>query len=98
MGKHGIIVGTEGEDVELNLTKNHITDNGFKVFEEADEEAREFEEHRREYIQVLREIRKKHPSASMAEIEVLARNEIMNRGPKSRAFYRLQVSPISKST
>jgi len=95
MGKHGVIVGTEGEDVELNQTKlNHITDNGFKMFEEADEEAREFEEHRREYIQVLREIRKKNPAASMAEIEVLARNEIMNRGPKSRAFYRLQVSAI----
>lgn len=93
MGKHGVIVGTEGEDVELAQTKlNHITDNGFKVFEEADDEAREFEEHRREYISVLREIRKKHPSAAMAEIEVLARNEIMNRGPKSRAFYRLQVS------
>ena len=93
MNKHGVIVGTEGEDVELATAKiNHITDNGFKVFEEADEETREFEEHRCEYIQVLREIRKKNPSASMTEIEVLARNEIMNRGPKSRAFYRLQVS------
>ncbi|KAJ6217806.1 hypothetical protein RDWZM_008963 [Blomia tropicalis] len=93
MGKHGVIVGTEGEDVELAQTKlNHVTDNGFKVFDETDEEAREFEEHRREYIQVLREIRKKHPSASMAEIEVLARGEIMDRGPKSRAFYRLQAT------
>lgn len=93
MNKHGVIVGAEGEDVELATAKmNHVNDNGFKVFEETDEEAKEFEEHRREYISVLREIRKKNPSASMAEIEVLARNEIMNRGPKSRAFYRLQVS------
>lgn len=95
MNKHGVIVGTEGEDVELATKMNHVTDNGFKVFEEADEETREFEEHRREYMNVLREIRKKNPSASMAEIEVLARNEIMNRGPKSRAFYRLQVSVIN---
>lgn len=97
MNKRGVIVGTEGEDVELATKMNHVTDNGFngfKVFEEADEETKEFEEHRREYMNVLREIRKKNPSASMAEIEVLARNEIMNRGPKSRAFYRLQVSAI----
>ncbi|XP_017479909.1 PREDICTED: sodium/calcium exchanger 3-like [Rhagoletis zephyria] len=93
MNKHGVIVGAEGEDVELATAKmNHVNDNGFKVFEETDEEAKEFEEHRREYISVLREIRKKNPSASMAEIEVLARNEIMNRGPKSRAFYRLQAT------
>ena len=95
MNKRGMIVGAEGEDMEMSQTKmNHINDNGFKTFEEIDEEAREFEEHRQEYMQVLREIRKKHPSASMNEIEVLARNEIMNRGPKSRAFYRLQVSFI----
>lgn len=93
MNKRGVIVGTEGEDLELAQTgMNHVADTGFKVFDEADEEAQEFEEHRREYIQVLREIRKKNPSASMAEIEILARNEIMNKGPKSRAFYRLQVS------
>nr|XP_046918733.1 sodium/calcium exchanger 1-like isoform X2 [Dermatophagoides farinae] len=93
MNKRGMIVGAEGEDMEMSQTKmNHINDNGFKTFEEIDEEAREFEEHRQEYMQVLREIRKKHPSASMNEIEVLARNEIMNRGPKSRAFYRLQAT------
>lgn len=94
MNKRGVIVGAEGEDVELSAaTKmNHIGGDGFRMFEEIDEEAREFEEHRQEYMQVLREIRKQNPSASMGEIEVLARNEIMNRGPKSRAFYRLQVS------
>ena len=97
MNKRGLIVGGEGgEDMELAMTKlnqNHVIDGGFKVFEEeADEEVREFEEHRREYIQLLRELRKKNPNASMSDIEVMARDEIMNRGPKSRAFYRLQVT------
>ncbi|KPM03912.1 sodium/calcium exchanger-like protein 2 [Sarcoptes scabiei] len=99
MNKRGIIVGAEGEDVEMCQTKmNHIGADGsggrggFKVFQEISEDAREFEEHRIEYMQVLREVRKNHPSASMEEIEVLARNEIMNRGPKSRAFYRLQAT------
>lgn len=98
MNKRGVIVGTEGEDVELQGTakSNHSAENGFKTFEGVDEDAQEFEEHRREYIQVLREIRKNHPNASMSEIESLARNEIMNRGPKSRAFYRLQVSLFSR--
>jgi len=95
MNRRGIIVGGEGGDEELGMTKlnaNHLADGGFKVFEEeADEEVREFEEHRREYIQLLRELRKKHPNAPMNEIEIMARDEIMNRGPKSRAFYRLQV-------
>lgn len=95
MNRHGVIVA-EGDDMELAQTKLNGQLNSdvtnFKVFEEGDEEAQEFEEHRREYIQVLREIRKNNPNASMAEIEALARNEIMNRGPKSRAFYRLQVS------
>lgn len=102
MNRRGIIVGGEGEDIEMSQTKLNgqlsAEAPGFRVFEEGDEEAREFEEHRREYIQVLREIRKNNPNASMPEIEALARNEIMNRGPKSRAFYRLQVSNPPKLT
>ncbi len=98
MNRRGIIVGGEGgDDMELGMTKlttNHLIDGGFKVFEEeeADDEVREFEEHRREYIQLLRELRKKNPDSTMNEIEIKARDEIMNRGPKSRAFYRLQVN------
>ncbi|XP_054154056.1 sodium/calcium exchanger 3-like isoform X2 [Oppia nitens] len=99
MNKRGLIVGGEGgdEDVELAMTKlnqsNHLIDGGFKVFEEeADDEVREFEEHRREYIQLLRELRKKNPNSDMSDIEHMARDEIMNRGPKSRAFYRLQAT------
>ena len=68
-------------------------DAGLKVFEHEalNEEAKEFEQHRREYIAIVRELRKKHPDAPMETLEMMAREEIVNRGPKSRAFYRLQV-------
>lgn len=98
MNKRGVIIGVEGggDEIELGITKitaNHIADGGFKVFdEEANEEVKEFEENRKEYITLLRELRKKHPDADMEEIEMMARDELLNRGPKSRAFYRLQVS------
>jgi solute carrier family 8 (sodium/calcium exchanger) len=72
-------------------------DAGLKVFEHEalNEEAKEFEQHRREYIAIVRQLRKKHPDAAMETLEMMAREEIVNRGPKSRAFYRLQVSHFS---
>lgn len=100
LNKRGVIVGAEGgEDMEMGATKltdggaNHIADGGLKVFAEEyqNEEVREFEENRRAYIQLLRELRKKNPDASMEDLEAMARDELANRGPKSRAFYRLQV-------
>ena len=51
-----------------------------------------FEQHRSEYINILRELRHKHPNMPMAELEELAEEEVMNRGPKSRAFYRIQAT------
>lgn len=93
MNKRGVIVEGEG-DVEMGTAnKSNANDPGFKVFEEEDnDEIREFEEHRREYIQLLRDIRRKNPRCSMNEIEMMAREEILNKGPKSRAFYRIQAT------
>ncbi|XP_013777864.1 sodium/calcium exchanger 3-like isoform X2 [Limulus polyphemus] len=95
MNKRGVIVGGEGENVEMQSASktNHIVEGGFKVFEEEEnDEIREFEEHRREYINILRELRRKHPHRNMEDIEVMAREEILNKGPKSRAFYRIQAT------
>lgn len=80
-----------------HLTSGVHSHGMFRVFdddEDINEETKEFEEHRREFISILRELRKKHPDAQMEDIEHMAREEIINRGPKSRAFYRLQVSAI----
>lgn len=101
MNKRGVIVGGEGGGggeppgaVEMAAPKANPAANGLKVFEdeEANEEVKEFEEHRREYIQLLRDLRRKNPDKSMVDLELMAREEILERGPKSRAFYRLQAT------
>jgi len=90
LNKRGHIV--EGEaNMELG---RRISETGLKVFEEEDmnDEIREFEQSRRDYIQMLRDLRKKHPTVETEALETLAREEIMTKGPKSRAFYRMQAT------
>ncbi|CAL1279527.1 unnamed protein product [Larinioides sclopetarius] len=93
MNKRGVIVGGEGEGGAVEMGVQGCNKSGLKVFdEEENEEVKEFEEHRREYIQLLRELRRKNPEKSMEELELMAREEILEKGPKSRAFYRLQAT------
>uniref|UniRef100_T1JJH0 Calx-beta domain-containing protein n=1 Tax=Strigamia maritima TaxID=126957 RepID=T1JJH0_STRMM len=92
MNKRGVIVEGEG-DVELGPKLNHVSDTGMKLFgDDASAEVMEFEEHRRDFIKILRELRQKNPNSDMDTLESMARDEIMNRGPKSRAFYRIQAT------
>ena len=51
-----------------------------------------FEEHRREYINILKEMRQKYPDIGIDELQKLAEVEILKRGPKSRAYYRIQAT------
>jgi len=90
VNKRGLIVegetgGNEGR---------RVSETGLKVFDEekGDAEVREFEQSRRDYIQLLRDLRKKNPAADTDELESMAREEILNKGPKSRAFYRIQAT------
>lgn len=107
INRRGVIVETEGgrNDIEMDSTAagqtrredgqlTGIDNPGLKTFdeEEMNDDVREFEEHRREYIHLLRELRKKHPDLDMRAIEALAREELANTGPKSRAFYRIQAT------
>ena len=90
---HKTIAAFEG-DVEMSDKQNHVGDEiTFKGLDSEDVEIREFEKHRKEYIEILREIRKKHPNITdMRTLEEMAEIEAMNRGPKSRAFYRIQAT------
>ncbi|XP_054709805.1 LOW QUALITY PROTEIN: sodium/calcium exchanger 3-like [Uloborus diversus] len=95
MNKRNVIVGGEGDqDMEMGMTKiNHVPDGNVRNYEEEQsDDIREFEEHRMQYIQILRELRRKHPDATMEDIEMMAREEILDRGPKSRAYYRIQAT------
>lgn len=86
-GRSKPMVITEGE-LEMGEKKDEI----FKGLDSEDQEIREFEKHRREFIEIMRELRKKHPNMDMASLEEMAEVEAMNRGPKSRAFYRIQAT------
>lgn len=78
------------QDMELGSGEQDVT---FKGLDSEDAEIREFERHRKEYIEVLRDIRKKNPNITdMKTLEEMAEVEAMNRGPKSRAFYRIQAT------
>ena len=88
MNKRGVIIEVEGgENVELGKK-----DAGVVYDDNVDESVRQFEEHRKEYMSVIRELRAKHPDIPMETLEAMAREEIINRGPKSRAFYRIQAT------
>ena len=52
----------------------------------------EFERNRREYINAMKRIRLENPDINPIELEMRAREEITSKGPKSRAYYRLQAS------
>jgi len=55
-------------------------------------EQKVFEDHRQEYINVLKEMRTKYPDVGIDELQNMAEIEILQRGPKSRAFYRIQAT------
>jgi solute carrier family 8 (sodium/calcium exchanger) len=87
-GKHGAIVQTEKADIESRATEK------FKDFDEdsMDPALAEFERNRREYINAMKRIRLENPDITPAELELRAREEVMSKGPKSRAYYRLQAT------
>lgn len=92
MNKRGVIVSAEGDAVlEMNNRASSI-----KILEEnggvVNEETKDFEIARREYISTLRELRKKHPQSDLEQLELMAQEQLINKGPKTRAFYRVQAT------
>lgn len=100
MNKRGVIVETEAGDssdgggVELEIKSQHEHTNGMidKYVDADTPEAKEFEQTRRDYIKTLKELRKKYPQLSLEQLEVMAHEEVLGKGPKSRAFYRVQAT------
>ncbi|KAH0566675.1 hypothetical protein KQX54_003157 [Cotesia glomerata] len=94
MNQRGVIVQGEASDseagVELEI-KDHDGPHLFvdRVGDSCGQEAREFESTRKDYINTLRELRKKHPALPLEQLEVMAHEEVLGKGPKSRAFYRV---------
>uniref|UniRef100_A0A0R3TDM6 Sodium/calcium exchanger 1 n=1 Tax=Rodentolepis nana TaxID=102285 RepID=A0A0R3TDM6_RODNA len=82
------IVKNDG-DLEAN-GKFANSEGGSITSEESLEE--DFEKTRMEYIETIKHIRKRNPNIDPRELEELAQIEVLNKGPKSRAFYRIQTT------
>ncbi|XP_044728883.1 sodium/calcium exchanger 3 isoform X2 [Chrysoperla carnea] len=52
----------------------------------------DFELTRNEYINTLKDLRKKYPHYELEQLEYMAHEIVLNNGPKSRAFYRIQAT------
>ncbi|XP_039757992.1 sodium/calcium exchanger 3 isoform X2 [Pararge aegeria] len=87
VNERGVIVEGEGDgSVEMALKPNA------DEFASDDEEGRELERSRKEYITVLRELKRQHPDEDLETVERMALETLMARGPKSRAFYRVSAT------
>merc|ERR1712088_219985 len=85
--QRGVIVASEKTDVENRAEEK------FKDFDEdVDPALAEFERNRREYINAMKRIRLENPDISLIDLETKAREEVMAKGPKSRAYYRAQAT------
>ncbi|KAJ2938498.1 hypothetical protein O0L34_g12993 [Tuta absoluta] len=84
VNERGVIVEGEGDgSVEMALKPS---DGDFMS---EDGESREQDNARKEYVSVLRELRRQHPDEDIETIERMALERMMSSGPKSRAFYRV---------
>merc|ERR1712045_520583 len=76
--------------------KADLESRGSEKFKEFDEDIdpalAEFEKNRREYIEAMKRIRLENPDISLIELEAKAREEVVSKGPKSRAYYRAQAT------
>merc|ERR1712033_22220 len=85
--QRGVIVQSEKGDIENRAEEK------FKDFDEdVDPALAEFERNRREYIQAMKRIRLENPNIALIDLETKAREEVMAKGPKSRAYYRAQAT------
>lgn len=79
MNRRGVIVQAEGE-TPMDPDMNHYNEDDTR------------EEVKQEYITILKELRKQHPNAELETLERMAHELLINKGPKSRAFYRIQAT------
>ncbi|XP_060648378.1 sodium/calcium exchanger 1 isoform X3 [Drosophila nasuta] len=86
VNKRGVVVAGEHDkdeaDAELGRRASAIVAQRDNAYEDA----------RREYITLLAELRQKHPHADLEQLEMMAQEQMISRGTKSRAFYRIQAT------
>lgn len=95
MNKRGLMVAAEADSNGIELNGRPRIDS-LTTFDEGKEllenDYTDFEQARREYIHVFRTLRQKYPQLDKEQLEIKAQEQLMNNGPKSRAFYRIQAT------
>lgn len=79
MNRRGVIVQAEGDNMEMGSTE-------LLGFDDVHDDIKQ------EYITTLKDLRQQHPHADLITLERMAHEMLLNRGPKSRAFYRIQAT------
>ncbi|XP_068257697.1 sodium/calcium exchanger 2 isoform X4 [Nyctibius grandis] len=95
--RSGIIIGTEGD-----FPKGSEADGGFPLPERREAEGsatiaptteeKELDESRREVIQILKDLKQKHPEKELEQLVDMANYYALLHQQKSRAFYRIQAT------
>lgn len=80
MNKRGVIVQAEGAD-NLEMVNTELL-----VLDDVHEDIKQ------EYIATLKDLRNQHPHTDIDVLEKMAHEILLNKGPKSRAFYRIQAT------
>merc|ERR1719278_476950 len=78
-----VLEAGKGGDIEARAKEKFNED-----LEDMDPALAEFERSRRAYIEAMKRIRLEDPNISLIDLETKAREEVMSKGPKSRAYYR----------
>merc|ERR1712003_168060 len=82
-----VLEAGKGGDIEARAKEKFNED-----LEDMDPALAEFERSRRAYIEAMKRIRLEDPNISLIDLETRAREEVMSKGPKSRAYYRAQAT------
>ncbi|XP_066426705.1 sodium/calcium exchanger 2 [Molothrus aeneus] len=96
--RSGIIIGTEAERPPKDLE----ADGGFPALPEPEPgaspsptpEEKELDESRREVIQILKDLKQKHPDKELEQLMDAANYMALVHQQKSRAFYRIQATRL----
>lgn len=97
MGRNGVIVEMTTDETEIVKSEpNNDRARHFDKFvgEAESDEVREFENHRKAFIILLKNLRRKYPMLSSNQLELMATKELLDRGSKSKAFYQVMASKM----
>lgn len=92
MNERGVMVQMESATAETDI---YGRSNSLKMEDGTDllpDEYKDIEQIKKDYVAILQELRRTYPHYDRDTLEVMAQEQLLNSGPKSRAFYRIQAT------